>query len=76
MPSGEIRKELGRGINGGDVEAFAGTGAGHIEEVTLGGVNFLEIRLVGDVFDAFLERNNFVVAGHDDDRAEFEAFGH
>ena len=41
----------------------------------LGGVDLSEIRLVRDGFDALLERDDLIVAGHDGDCTEFEALG-
>lgn len=38
-------------------------------------VDFLQVRVVANVFDSFLQRHNFVVACHDGDRTELEALG-
>ena len=50
-------------------------GACDIEQVPFGVVDVFEIGLVGDGLDALLQRDHFVVAGHDRDRAEFQSLG-
>jgi len=40
----------------------AGTGAGDVEQVALGVVDLLEIGIVCDPLDAFLQRQDLVVA--------------
>jgi len=50
-------------------------GAGDVEQVAFGVVDLFQVGVVGDGFDAFLEGDDFVVAGHDHDGAEFETFG-
>jgi hypothetical protein len=53
----------------------SGAGAGYVEEVALGVVDFLEIGIIAYGFDAFLEGDDFIVAGHDGYGAEFQALG-
>jgi len=48
-----------------------GAGAGDVQQVALGVVNFFEIGIVGRGLDSLLQGNDFVVAGHDDDGSEF-----
>ena len=50
-------------------------GAGDVEQVALCVIYLLQIGVVADCFDAFLRRNDLVVAGHYDHGAELEAFG-
>ena len=51
----------------------SGSGAGDIEELAFGVVNFLQVRVVSNGFDPLLKRDHLVVAGHDHHGAEFEA---
>ena len=53
----------------------AGAGAGDVQQVSFGVVDLFEIGIVGGGLDPLLERNDFVVAGHHDYRAELQAFG-
>jgi hypothetical protein len=48
-------------------------GAGDIEQVTLGVVDLLQVSIVAHGFNALLERNVLVVAGHHDHRAELQS---
>jgi hypothetical protein len=70
-----IAEKLGLWICGGDEELLPRTGASNIEQVSLGCVNFFEIRFVGNSFDAFLKRNHFIIAGHHNDGPEFKSLG-
>ncbi len=51
--------------------------AGDVEQMPLGVVDVLEIRLVSDVFDPGLQRDHFIVTGSDDDGVarEFSDWG-
>jgi hypothetical protein len=51
------------------------TGTGYVKQVALGIVDLLEIRVIGHCFDSLLQRDYFIVAGHDSDGPEFEPFG-
>jgi hypothetical protein len=44
--------------------------ARHAKRLALGAIDLLQIRIVAHAFEAFLQRNDFVVAGHHDDGAE------
>ena len=46
----EIVQKFRRGIDAGDEEMIAGMGAGDVEQMALGGVDFFEIGFVGDRF--------------------------
>jgi hypothetical protein len=46
------------------------TGAGDVKQVPLGIIDFLEIGVIAHGFDAFLQGNHLIIAGHDDDYAE------
>ena len=46
------------------------TRAGYVKQVPLGIIDFLEIGVIAYGFDAFLQGNHLIIAGHDDDYAE------
>lgn len=71
----EIVEELGDWFHTGYQEVIASTGARYVEKMAFGVVNLFEIGIVGCTFDPLLGRKDRVIAGHDDDRAEFEALG-
>jgi len=48
--------------------------ARHVEKVALRVVDVFKIGVVGDRFDALLQRDHLVVASHHDDGPELEAF--
>jgi hypothetical protein len=50
-------------------------GAGHVEQVALGIIYFLQIRIVADRLDALLQRNYLVVAGHHDHSPKLQSLG-
>jgi|SRR5580704_16516383 hypothetical protein len=52
---------------------IAGTGAGHIEQMSLGLVDFLKIGIVGNILDPLLRGNDLVVACHNGDGSEFQS---
>jgi hypothetical protein len=54
---------------------ITGAGAGNVEEVPLGVIDFLQIGVVPDRLDAFLQWNYFVVATHHDDGPKLKTFG-
>src|SRR3990170_574850 len=49
------------------------TGAGDVEQVALGVIDFLQVRVVADCFDSLLQGYDLVVAGHHDDRTELQS---
>src|SRR5581483_1872522 len=51
-------------------QLIAGSGTGDVEQMALRVVHVFQISIVGDHFDPFLQGNDFVVAGHDNDRTE------
>ena len=50
-------------------------GAGDIEQVSLRFVYFIELGLIGDGFDAVLQRQNVIIAGRDHHGLELKPFG-
>ena len=69
----QIVEKLRCGAAARDQQVIAGARAGDVEEMPLGVVDVGEISVVRDGLDSFLERKHYIVAGHDDDRAELEA---
>src|SRR4051794_23754063 len=53
----------------------SGASASDVEELPFRVVDFLQVGVVADGLDAFLRRNDFIVAGHHDHGAELEPFG-
>jgi hypothetical protein len=49
--------------------------AGDVEQVTLGVINLLEVGIVTDSFDAFLQGQNLIIASHHDDSSELQTLG-
>lgn len=49
--------------------------AGYVEQVPLGVVDILEIRIVGYRLDAFLEWDDLIVARGNDHRSELQSLG-
>ena len=43
-------------------------GSSQIKQVPFGIIDFFEIRVIRDRFDPFLQRNDFIVASHHNDR--------
>jgi hypothetical protein len=48
-------------------------GARNVEQMALGGVDLLQIGVITDRLNAFLQGNYFVIAGHDDYGPELQA---
>src|ERR1700676_3394720 len=53
----------------------SGARARDVEQVSFRVIDLLEVRIVADGLDSFLKRDDLVVAGHHDHRAELEALG-
>jgi hypothetical protein len=51
---------------------IAGTRTGHIEQLTLRTVDILKVAFVGNGFDAFLQRYDFIVTGHHHNGTELQ----
>jgi len=51
------------------------TGAGNVEQMTLGVIDFFQVCIITNAFDSLLQRNNFIVASHYRDRTELQPFG-
>lgn len=50
------------------------SGAGDIEKMPLGIINFLQISIIRDGFYSLLEWNDFVITGHYDHGSKFQSF--
>ena len=53
---------------------ISGASAGNIEQMALGVVDLFQVGVVSYSFDAFLRRNNLIVARHHNYRAKFKSF--
>lgn len=71
----EVVEEFRRRLDGRHEQVVASAGAGDVEEMSFGVVDLCQIGVVGGGFDPLLERNDFVVAGHNGDDTELQAFG-
>jgi hypothetical protein len=69
----QIVEKLGRRLDAGDEQMIPRSGAGDIEQVALGVVDFLQVGVIAHGFDALLQRDDLVVAGHHHQRAERRA---
>ena len=56
-------------------QVVAGTGAGDVQKLTLGIVDFFEVGTVTKGVDSALGRDDLIIAGDDGDCAEFQALG-
>lgn len=74
LRSGEVGEEFGSGLDAGNKQPVAGAGTGDVEQVALGVVNLVEFGFVGDGFDALLQGQNIVIAGHDGDGLVLKPF--
>jgi hypothetical protein len=66
----EVVQKFRYRIDAGNQQTIPGAGAGDIEQVALGVINFLQIGVVADRLDPLLQGNYFVIAGHHDDRSK------
>lgn len=71
----EVVQKLRSGINTGDEQVVPSARAADIEQMPLRIKHVFQVGLVADRVDALLKWNDFVVAGHDGDRLELQAFG-
>ncbi len=71
----KVVQEFGYRVGAANQQMIPGAGAGDVEQVALGVVDFLQIGVVADRFDALLQGNDFVVAGHHDHGAKLQPFG-
>ena len=55
--AGEVVQELRRRIDAGHEQMVAGTGAGHVEQMPLGLVDFFEVGIIGATFSITAPRN-------------------
>jgi hypothetical protein len=71
----KVIEELRSRIDASHQKSIARPCAGHIQKMTLRVLNFLKVRLIRYGFDALLQRQDLVVAGHDGDSTELKPFG-
>ena len=71
----QVVEKLRSGFHAGDEQMVSGAGAGDIEQVAFGVVDFLEVCIIADRSNPLLKRQDFLVAGHHGHAAEFETFG-
>lgn len=71
----QIREVLRRGLHSGHHQALPGAGAGDVEQMALGRVDFLQSPLVVRLQEPRIGRYDARVAAHDGDRAELQALG-
>ena len=71
----EVVQELGRRDRTRDQQTIAGAGAGHVQQVPLGGVHLIKVRVVGNRYEPLHERLDLVVTSHDGDGAEPQTEG-
>jgi len=69
----KIIKKLGCRFNASDQKTVSCARTCDVKQVALCVVDFLQIRLVRDGFDAFLQRNNLIVARHDCHSTELQS---
>ena len=60
----KIIKKLGCRLNASYQKAVSCARTRNVKQVALCVVDFLQIRLVCNGFDAFLQWNNFIISGH------------
>jgi hypothetical protein len=70
----KVVQEFGHRRDTGNQQVISGTGAGDVEQVTLGVIDFLQIGVVADRLDALLQGNYLVVTGHYGYGPELQAF--
>jgi len=71
----QILQEFRGRVGAGNQEAIPRPGAGDIEKVPLGVVDFFEIRHVSNALDSLLKGQYLVIAGHDHDGAKLQPLG-
>ena len=71
----QVVEELGGRFGAGHQEMIAGTGAGDVEQMALGGVDLVEFGLIADSLDSCLRRQRLVIAGGDDHGAKLQTLG-
>jgi hypothetical protein len=71
----EVVQELGRGSHAGNQQMISRSGAGNVEQLALGVIDFLQIRVIADRLDTFLQGYDFIVACHHDHGPKLQTFG-
>ena len=74
-PSPKSAKNSEAGSTPETISFFPRTSAGDIEQVAFGVIDFVQFYFVGNRIDAVLIGQDLIIASHDDDLTEFEAFG-
>lgn len=71
----EVIQEFRHGSDPSYEQMVSGTGAGDVEQMALGVIDLLQIRIVTDRLDTLLQGDYFVIAGHYNHGAELQTFG-
>jgi hypothetical protein len=71
----EVVQKFGCWFHSGNQKMISRAGTGNVEQVPLSVVDFLQIGVVANCLDAFLQRNYFVVAGHHDNGPKLKTLG-
>jgi len=72
LPS-KIFQKLRNWIDTRYEQVIAGSGAGDVQEMTFCVVEVFNVCVIADGSDAFFERNDVIIAGHNADAAKLEA---
>jgi hypothetical protein len=68
----EVVQKFGSGLDTRNQQMIPSAGAGDVEQVTLGIIDLLQVRIVADRLDALLQWYDLVVAGHHRDGPKFK----
>src|ERR1700730_10043974 len=71
----EVVQKFGYRVDTGNQEMIPSAGAGNVKQMPLGVVDLLQIGVIADRFDALLQGNYFVVAGHYDHGPKLQTLG-
>jgi hypothetical protein len=75
MVSCEIIQEFRYWFDTRNQKVITGASAGDVEQMALGVIDLLQVGIVANRFDPFLQRNYFVIAGHHGYGPKLEPFG-
>jgi hypothetical protein len=71
----EVVQKFGYWGDTADQQMIPSAGTGHVEQVPLGVVDFLQVGVITDRLNTLLQGNYFVITSHNDHRAKFQTFG-
>ena len=74
-PPQQVIKKLRCRCNARDKQTISRPCARDVQQVTLGVIDLLQIGVVAHSFDALLQGDDFIIAGHHDDGAELQPLG-